>query len=161
MSKESCLKSNDLPDSEKWMELALKEAEKASLIQEVPVGAVIIRHGEILAQAHNLRETQQSPCAHAELLAIEAAAQKLDSWRLEETQLFVTLEPCLMCWGAIVLSRIPEVYFGAHDPKAGVCGSILSLHEEQRFNHHPKVAGGILAKECGEILSDFFKNLRD
>lgn len=142
------------------MELALTEAQKASQMGEVPVGAVIVRDGEILATAHNLRESMQSPSAHAELLAIEAAAKKINNWRLENTQLFVTLEPCLMCWGSIVLARIPQVYFGAADPKAGVCGSVLSLHEETRFNHRPKVNGGVLANECGATLTNFFQGLR-
>jgi tRNA(adenine34) deaminase len=144
-----------------FMDLALKGARRAALMGEVPVGAVIVRSGEVLSQAHNLRETGNCPTAHAEILAIEAASKKLGAWRLGDCALYVTLEPCLMCWGAIVLARIPEVFFGAYDPKAGVCGSILSLHEEDRFNHRPQVTGGIRSEECGKILSEFFEELRD
>ena len=144
-----------------YMRLALEEARLAVTAGEVPVGAVIIREGEVLARAHNRRETDREPTAHAELLAIQEAARKLRAWRLEGTRLYVTLEPCLMCWGAIVLSRIPEVVFGAMDAKAGVCGSVLSLHEEDRFNHQPDVISGILGEECGGILSEFFQELRE
>jgi tRNA(adenine34) deaminase len=144
-----------------FMDLALKGARQAARLGEVPVGAVTVRAGEILSQAHNLRETENLPTAHAELLAIDAASARLGSWRLENCILYVTLEPCLMCWGAIVLARVPEVYFGAYDAKAGVCGSVLSLHQETRFNHHPRVQGGIRAEECGKILSEFFGELRN
>lgn len=143
-----------------FMALALKEAEKAARKGEVPVGAILTRGDEVLAGGHNLRERHRRPTAHAELLAIEAASDRIGAWRLEHCRLYVTLEPCLMCWGAIVLARIPEVYFGASDPKAGVCGSVLSLHQEGRFNHRPHVEGGILAEECGGLLSNFFAKLR-
>jgi len=142
------------------MQTALHLATRAAEQGEVPVGAVIVHQGKIIARAFNRRETNRKPTAHAELLAIEAAARKLGAWRLEDTTLYVTLEPCLMCWGAILMARIPKVVFGAADPKAGVCGGLLSLHEEQRFNHHPKVEKGLMAEECGAILSDFFKRLR-
>lgn len=142
------------------MRKALELACCAAELGEVPVGAVVVQGDTIVGTGYNLRETENRPTAHAELLAIEAASQKLKSWRLPDTTLFVTLEPCLMCWGAILLSRIPRIVFGAKDPKAGVCGSILSLHEETRFNHHPEVSGGILAEECGGVLSDFFAGLR-
>jgi tRNA(adenine34) deaminase len=143
-----------------WMEKALALARKAGSCSEVPIGALVVAKGKIVGRGYNLRETRRRPTAHAELLAIEAAARKLGQWRLAETTLYVTLEPCLMCWGAIVLARIPRVVYGAKDPKAGVCGSVLSLHQEGRFNHRPKVEGGVLAEECGKLLSDFFLGLR-
>lgn len=143
-----------------YMRKALRQAELAAKHGEVPIGAVLVREGEILSRAYNLRETRQSPTAHAELLAIEKAAKKIGSWRLNHTQLYVTLEPCVMCWGTILLARIPRVYFGAKDPKAGVCGSLLSLHEDRRFNHHPNLVSGILEADCGAILSHFFRQLR-
>ena len=139
---------------------SLRQARRATHQGEVPIGAVLVKAGKIVSRAHNLRETKRRPTAHAELLAIERAARKLKSWRLTGCTLYVTLEPCLMCWGAIILARIPHVVFGAYDPKAGVCGSVLSLHEERRFNHHPKVTGGVLEQECREVLSQFFKELR-
>lgn len=142
------------------MKSALALAQRAEAIGEVPIGAVLVFEGKIVGRGFNLRETRRRPTAHAELLAIEAAARKLGRWRLEHTTLYVTLEPCLMCWGAIVLARVPKVIFGARDPKAGVCGSILSLHEEKGFNHHPEVQGGVLEEKCGAILSEFFKRLR-
>ena len=146
----------------KFMEMALALARRAEAVGEVPIGAVLIsKEGKVLGRGFNLRESRARPTAHAELLAIEAAARKLGHWRLEATTLYVTLEPCLMCWGAIVLARIPQVRFGAKDPKAGVCGSVLSLQEERRFNHHPQVEGGLLEQECGKILSEFFKRLRN
>ncbi len=145
---------------EKYIQAALGLARRAEARGEVPIGAVLVQEGKIVGRGFNLRETRHRPTAHAELLAIESAARKLGRWRLENTTLYVTLEPCLMCWGAIVLARIPKVVYGARDPKAGVCGSILSLHEERRFNHHPKVEAGLLERECGGILSEFFKRLR-
>lgn len=145
---------------EKFMKAALDLARRAEAKGEVPIGAVIVSEGQIVGRGYNLRETRKRPTAHAELLAIEAAARKLGRWRLEHTTLYVTLEPCLMCWGAIVLARIPRVVFGAKDPKAGVCGSLLSLHEERRFNSHPQVIGGLMEAECSSILSEFFKRLR-
>lgn len=147
------------PD-EKFMEQALRLAKEALDFGEVPVGALVVRDNKVLAAGHNRKEAQLRPTAHAELLAIEAACERLGTWRLEHTQLYVTLEPCIMCWGAIIQARIPEVYFGAMDPKAGVCGSVMQLHETPRFNHHPQVQGGILAEPCGKILSDFFAGLR-
>ncbi len=145
---------------EKFMRSALALARRAEALDEVPIGAVLVSEGKIVGRGYNLRETRRRPTAHAELLAIEAAARKLGRWRLEATTLYVTLEPCLMCWGAVLLARIPQLIFGAKDPKAGVCGSVLALQEERRFNHHPKVQGGLLAEECGQILTDFFKRLR-
>lgn len=150
----------DSPQDLKFMRLALAQARLAGKRGEVPIGAVLVRDGQVLTRAFNLRETRRSPSGHAELLAIEKAAKKLKAWRLADTTLYVTLEPCLMCWGVIVLARVPRVVFGAMDPKAGVCGSLLSLHEDKRFNHHPKVAGRILEEECGAVLTEFFSNLR-
>ena len=144
-----------------WMKKALTLAKRAASRGEVPVGALIVREGKIIGRGYNLREGRNRPTAHAELLAIEQAARKLGAWRLEGATLYVTLEPCLMCWGAIVLARIPQVVFGSFDPKAGVCGSVLSLHKEGRFNHRPKVQSGVLAESCSELLSGFFKNLRE
>jgi tRNA(adenine34) deaminase len=143
------------------MELALKEAEKAYDAGEVPVGCVIISHdNQILGKAHNQRETLQDPTAHAEVLAITQAAAALGSWRLENTRMYVTLEPCPMCAGAIILSRIQEVYYGAEDPKAGCVGSLMDLLSDSRFNHQPNVVPGIMREQCGGILSDFFRSIR-
>ncbi len=147
-------------DPKFFMRQALTQAKRAGDLDEVPIGAVVVKDGKVIGRGYNRRETRRRPTAHAELIAIEAAARKLGAWRLEHTTLYVTLEPCLMCWGAIVLARIPKVVFGAYDPKAGVCGSVLSLHREKRFNHHPHVSGGVLAEECGGLLSDFFKKCR-
>lgn len=128
---------------------------------EVPVGCVIVHEGEIIAKAHNQRETLQDPTAHAEVIAITAAAARLGSWRLENTQMFVTLEPCPMCAGAIILSRIAEVHFGASDPKAGACGSLLNLLADERFNHQPQLHAGLMASECASLLTSFFRSIRD
>lgn len=147
-------------DHERCMRYALREAQRALEAGEVPVGCVIFHEGELIAKAHNQRETLQDPTAHAEVIAITAAAAKLGQWRLENTRLYVTLEPCAMCAGAIILSRIPEVYFGAADPKAGVCGSLMNLLEDARFNHRPKVVSGLLAEECGGLLTGFFREVR-
>jgi tRNA(adenine34) deaminase len=142
------------------MRYALKEAERAYEEGEAPVGCVIVHEGHLVGKAHNLRETLQDPTAHAEVLAITQAANALGTWRLEGARLYVTLEPCPMCAGAIILARIAEVHFGAHDPKAGVCGSLMNLLEDPRFNHRPVVTSGILAEECGGILSSFFRRIR-
>ena len=144
-----------------YMRLALREAERALEIQEVPVGCVIVHEGRIIGRGYNQRERLQDPSAHAEMIAITAAANYLGSWRLEGARLYVTLEPCPMCAGAIILSRIESVYFGAYDPKAGCCGSLMNLLEDTRFNHRPDVEGGILGEDCGQILSAFFRNIRN
>ncbi|MBX7257546.1 MAG: tRNA adenosine(34) deaminase TadA [Candidatus Hydrogenedentes bacterium] len=149
-----------LDDNARYMRYAIREAERAQEEGEVPVGCVIIYDNQIIGKAHNQRELLQDPTAHAEVVAITQAANKLGSWRLEECKLFVTLEPCPMCAGAIILARIPEVYFGAHDPKAGVCGTLMNLLEDARFNHQPKVYPGLLADECGALLSGFFQEIR-
>ena len=145
---------------EKFMLDALKEADKAPAEHEVPVGAVVVCEGKIIARAHNRRENKQSATAHAELLAIEKACRKLKSWRLVGCELYVTLEPCPMCAGAIINSRIDAVYFGASDPKAGCCGSVLNLFEE-RFNHRPRLYRGPMEAECGRALRAFFEDLRE
>lgn len=143
-----------------YMRLALEQARKASAQGEVPIGAVLVRDGQVLAQAHNVREAWQDPTAHAEIIAIREAATQSGSWRLSDTTLYVTLEPCAMCIGAIILARIPRLVFGAMDPKAGACGSIFDLPMERRLNHHVEVIGGVLVQESQELLQAFFRNLR-
>lgn len=143
------------------MKRAIHAACEAKQENEVPVGCVVVHEGRIIGRGYNQREMLQDPSAHAEMIAITAAASNLGTWRLENTRLYVTLEPCPMCAGAIILSRIAEVYFGAYDPKAGCCGSLMNLLEDSRFNHQPLVFGGILAEECGALLSDFFKSIRE
>lgn len=150
-----------LDPNERYMGYAIREAMRAMEQGEVPVGCVIVHQGEIIAKAHNQRETLQDPTAHAEVIAITAAAARLGSWRLEDTQMFVTLEPCPMCAGAIILSRIPQVFYGASDPKAGACGSLMNLLADERFNHQPALHTGLLAEECGGMLTDFFRSIRD
>ncbi len=147
-------------EDRKYMRMALEEAEKAKGKMEVPIGAVIVLNDEIIARAHNLRESKQSSTAHAELMAIEQACKKVGSWRLEDAVLYVTLEPCPMCSGAIILSRIKRVVYGASDPKAGCAGTFMNLLTDERFNHQCEVTSGLLEKECGEILTNFFKELR-
>jgi len=142
------------------MRYALREAQLAMESGEVPVGCVITYQGELIAKGRNQRELLNDPTAHAEVLAITSAAAHLGSWRLEHCRLYVTLEPCPMCAGAIINSRIPEVYFGAHDPKAGCAGSLMNLLTDTRFNHRPQVTAGVLAEECGAILTGFFRAIR-
>ncbi len=148
------------PRDDYFMRLALREAERAPEHADVPIGAVVVRQGEVLAAAHNERELRQDPTAHAELVALREAARAVGSWRVLESVLYVTLEPCTMCSGAIVLARVPRVVYGASDPKAGACGSVLDVPSEPRLNHRPEVAGGLLASECGELLSGFFASRR-
>jgi len=149
-----------LDDNLRYMQYAYKEAERAMEEGEAPVGCVIVHEGQIVGKAHNQRETLQDPTAHAEILAITQAAAALHSWRLEGAKLYVTLEPCAMCAGAIILSRVAEVHFGAVDPKAGVCGTLMNLLEDVRFNHQPVLHTGLMAGECGAILTQFFRNIR-
>jgi tRNA(adenine34) deaminase len=148
------------PRDDYFMRLALREAERASEHDDVPIGAVLVRDGELVAAAHNERELRQDPTAHAEIVALREAARLAASWRLLDTVLYVTLEPCAMCAGAIVLARVPRVVYGASDPKAGACGSVLDVLGEPRLNHRPDVAGGLLAQECGGLLSEFFASRR-
>jgi len=145
---------------EQFMREALREAEKAAEVQEVPVGAVVVANGKIIARAHNLRETTGDPTAHAEILALREAARINKHWRLTGMSLYVTLEPCSMCAGALVLARIDRLIFGASDPKAGAVGSLMNLVQDPRLNHRVEVTAGILGDECGKILKDFFKKRR-
>lgn len=148
-------------DDEIFMQEAIKEAKKAEELKEVPIGAVIVLNGEIIARAHNLRESNQNAIAHAELLAIDQACKKLGTWRLEDAVLYVTLEPCPMCAGAIILSRIKKVVYGAKDPKGGCAGTFMNLLQDERFNHQSEVVTGVLGEECGGLLSAFFRQLRE
>ncbi len=145
---------------EKFMKEALKEAKKAYSKDEVPVGAIIVKNGKIIARAHNLKETKKLATSHAEILAIQKASKKLDAWRLENCEMYVTLEPCPMCSGAIIQSRIKKVYIGTTDNKSGACGSVLNLFDDYKFNHKVEYETGILNKECENILQNFFKDLR-
>ncbi|MCZ0756996.1 tRNA adenosine(34) deaminase TadA [Anoxybacillus sp. J5B_2022] len=147
-------------NDEYYMRLAMEEAKKAEKMGEVPIGAIIVKDGEVIARAHNLRETTQRAVAHAEVLAIDQACQRIGSWRLEDMTLYVTLEPCAMCAGAIVLSRIKRVVFGASDPKGGCVGTLMNLLQEKRFNHQAEVVSGVLQEECSQMLSEFFRQLR-
>ncbi|WP_205758499.1 tRNA adenosine(34) deaminase TadA [Lysinibacillus sp. SGAir0095] len=140
---------------------AIEEAKKAQALGEVPIGAVIVYQDEIIGRAHNLRETTQNAVTHAELMAIQQACEAIGSWRLEETTLYVTLEPCPMCAGAILQSRVPRVVYGARDMKAGCVDSLYRLLNDSRFNHECAVTEGILAEECGEILTSFFRAIRE
>ncbi|WP_349410708.1 tRNA adenosine(34) deaminase TadA [Pseudalkalibacillus sp. SCS-8] len=145
---------------EHYMKKAIEIAENASAIGEVPIGAIIVKDDEVIAAAHNLRETEQRAVAHAELLAIDRACKELGTWRLSGCTLYVTLEPCPMCAGASVLSRLDRVVYGASDPKGGCAGTLMNLLDEPRFNHQPVVTSGVLEEECGIMLSHFFKELR-
>lgn len=150
----------DLVEKEFFMKEALIEAQKAAAKDEVPIGAVVVHQGKIIGRGHNLRELEQDATLHAEIKAIRQANQYLGSWRLEECELFVTLEPCPMCSGAMILARLKKVTFGAFDPKAGTAGTFMNLLQDERFNHQVEVEQGILEEECQEILRDFFKKLR-
>lgn len=151
----------DVENQEQYMKEAIKEARKAYKKEEVPVGAVIVKDGEIIARAHNLKETKKDTICHAEIMAIQKASKKIGAWRLENCELYVTLEPCTMCAGAIINSRIKKVIAGTSDPKTGACGSVLNLFEDYKFNHKPECEIGIMQEECEKLLKDFFKNLRD
>jgi tRNA(adenine34) deaminase len=148
------------PREDYFMRLALREAERALEHEDVPIGAVVVRGGEVLAAAHNERELRQDPTAHAEMIALREAARAVGTWRVLDTIIYVTLEPCAMCAGAIVLARVPRVVYGASDPKAGAGGSVLDVLNEPRLNHHPEVAGGLLAAESSELLGSFFADRR-
>ena len=147
-------------EKEKFMKEALKEAQKAFDKEEVPVGAVIVKDGKIIARAHNLKESKADTTKHAEILAIQKASKKLQSWRLIDCEMYVTLEPCSMCAGAMINSRIKKVYIGAKDEKTGAVGSVLNLFNDYTFNHKVETEMGIMEKECQEILTQFFKELR-
>jgi tRNA(adenine34) deaminase len=154
------MREHFFPRDDYFMRLALREADRALEHEDVPIGAVVVRDGEVIAAAHNERELRQDPTAHAEILALRDAASASGTWRVLDAVLYVTLEPCAMCAGAIVLARVPRVVFGAGDPKAGACGSVLDVLSEPRLNHRPDVAGGLLAEECGALLSAFFGSRR-
>ena len=139
------------------MKEALKEAKKAELIDEVPIGCVIVKDDKIIARGHNQREINQSPIGHAEIIAINKASKKLKSWRLEGCDIYVTLEPCIMCSGAIIQSRISKVYYGASDPKGGALGSSINVLEAKNINHHPEVISGVMQEECSKIITNYFK----
>lgn len=151
---------NGMEQDQYYMTLAMEEAQKAAQKGEVPIGAVIVHEGEIIARAHNLRETTQNAVTHAELLAIQEACLKIGSWRLENANLYVTLEPCPMCAGAILQARIPRVVYGARDAKAGSVDSLYRLLNDDRFNHQCIVKENVLADECGQLLTQFFRELR-
>jgi len=147
-------------DDSYWMGKALAQAERAAELGEVPIGAVLVRDGKIIGRGCNRREGKNDPSAHAEMIAIRQAAKRLNAWRLTGTTLYVTLEPCPMCMGAIILARIGRLVFGCHDPKAGAAGSLYNLATDSRFNHQVAVAAGVREAECSAVLSDFFRELR-
>lgn len=144
-----------------FMRMALEEAARASAVGEVPIAALIVQAGQVLAQTHNYRELWQDPTAHAEVIATRRAATALGTWRLTDTTLYVTVEPCLMCIGAIILARVSRVVFGAWDPKAGACGSLFNLPSEPKLNHQILVTGGVLEQESQALIQKFFKKLRE
>jgi tRNA(adenine34) deaminase len=146
---------------EYFMKEAIKEALKAEKKNEVPIGAVLVMNGDVISRAHNLRELEQNAIAHAELLVIDQACRQTGTWRLEDSTLYVTLEPCPMCAGAIILSRVKRVVYGASDPKGGCAGTLMNLLEDERFNHQCDVTKGVLEEDCGQLLSQFFRGIRD
>ncbi|MEW6523576.1 MAG: tRNA adenosine(34) deaminase TadA [Bacillota bacterium] len=146
---------------EQGMELALAEARKAYDRREVPIGAVVVLDDQVVGRGHNLREFTGDPTAHAEMVAIREAARAMGSWRLENTVMYVTLEPCPMCAGALILARVRELVYGAPDPKAGACGSLMNIVEDSRFNHRLSVTPGIMAGACAELIQRFFRELRE
>lgn len=153
---------DDLHDKDlHYMRLAIDEARLASARGEVPIAAILVANDQILAQAHNFRELWQDPTAHAEMIAIREAATRLGTWRLTDMTLYVTLEPCTMCAGAIVLARIPRLVFAAPDPKAGACGSLFNITQDERLNHRVEVASRVLEPESQELLQSFFRSLRE
>ena len=145
---------------EEFMSLALQEAQKSKEMNEVPVGAIVTINGEVISKSHNKSISENDPTAHAEINALRKAAESVDSYRLTGATLYVTLEPCAMCYGAIIHARISRLVFGAYDPKTGVCGSSINLHKQACFNHTPEVKGGILREDCSLLLKDFFKKRR-
>jgi tRNA(adenine34) deaminase len=148
--------SHFFPREEYFMRLALREATRALDHDDVPIGAVVVRSGEVIGAGHNERELRSDPTAHAEMIALREAARTLGSWRVLESVMYVTLEPCAMCAGAIVLARLPRLVFGTTDPKAGAAGSVLNVLDEPRLNHRPQVESGLLAEECADLLRAFF-----
>lgn len=152
--------SHFFPRDEYFMRMALREAERALEHADVPIGAVVVQEGEIIGAGHNERELRADPTAHAELIALREAARRLGSWRILDTVMYITLEPCAMCAGAIVLARVPRVVYGAGDPKAGAAGSVLNLLDVPQFNHRPQVQAGLLAEDCADLLRAFFASRR-
>lgn len=148
-------------DHHQWMQEAIVEAKKAEAINEVPIGAVIVRDNVIIGRGHNTRETSLDPTAHAEMIAIRQASEKIGAWRLLDCTLYVTLEPCPMCAGAILQARIPLVVFGTHDPKAGCAGTLMNLLQDDRFNHRTEIIAGVEQEQCSSLLSNFFRQLRE
>lgn len=148
-------------NDEQYMQLAIKQAKRAEEMDEVPIGAIIVYNDEVIATGYNKREASQKTTSHAELIAIERANEIVGSWRLENCTLYVTLEPCPMCAGAIVQSRIKRVVYGASDPKAGCAGTLMNLLREEKFNHQVEVEANILEKQCSSLLTNFFRRLRD
>ena len=148
------------PRDEYFMRLAIREATRALEHDDVPIGAIVIKDGEVVGSGHNERELRADPTAHAEMIALREAARTLGSWRVLDSVMYVTLEPCAMCAGAIVLSRIPRVVFGARDPKAGAAGSVLDVLDTPQLNHRPTVQGGLLEEDCGDLLRAFFADRR-
>ena len=151
---------NELKDDEYWMQAAIAEALKAEALMEVPIGAVVVKDGEIIGRGYNLRETSHDPTAHAEMVAIREASRHLDAWRLLDCSLYVTLEPCPMCAGAIVQSRIARVIYGTPDPKAGCAGTLMNLLQDDRFNHTTELISGVHQERCAALLTQFFRRLR-
>ena len=147
-------------ENEKYMKEALKEAQKAYKKLEIPVGAVIVKDGKIIAKAHNIKEQKKDTTKHAEIIAIQKASKKLNTWRLNDCEMYVTLEPCSMCAGAIIQARLKKVYIGTMDEKTGACGSVLNLLKDYKFNHEVQIETGLLEENCKKILQDFFKELR-
>jgi len=148
-------------DDKYWMRMALREAEKALEKKEVPVGCVVIHENKIIGRGYNQREILNDSTAHAEMIAISAACQQMGSWRLENTAIYVTMEPCPMCAGAIVLSRIPRLVYGIEDPKAGACGTLYNIVRDSRLNHVVEVINGVLENESRELIQSFFRKLRE
>jgi tRNA(adenine34) deaminase len=149
-----------MPTDEEWMHRALEEAAACLEHDDVPIGCVVVRDGELVASAGNERELRRDPTAHAEILTLRSAGEAIGRWHLERCTLYVTLEPCAMCAGAIVLARVERVVFGAHDPKAGFAGSLGNLVQDGRLNHRVALEGGVLADECGDVLTEFFRARR-
>ena len=148
-------------EKQKYMRVAIKLAQKGASLDEVPVGAVIVKDGKIIARSHNLKEKKNCSNYHAEIVAIDKACKSIGDWHLNECDIFVTLEPCAMCAGALINSRIRGVYFGAYDSKAGCCGTLYNLLSDERFNHRPYVEGGIMQEQCAQLLSAYFKEKRE
>ena len=144
----------------RFMREAIKEAKKAELLDEVPIGCVIVKDNKIISRGHNVRETKNNPIGHAEIIAISKASKKLNSWRLNECEIYITVEPCIMCSGAIIQSRIKTVYYGAKDYKGGALGSSINVMDANGINHHPEIIGGVLEQECSELVSNYFKEKR-